>query len=266
MQGITSTPTPCVHISVAWFQKLHILTSNFVLSNSKWEHSPICQYCFKHTSQFSFLPLQFKGKERGRLAQLVEISQNKLSDKQRTLLRHHSPFADCEITLSLWPRCFNNVHNKTVIQSTPHISHWWISVLMHKLTWRRILDLFLSPWATSKEIQPSAIKKKDFMFQKQFTFSKGDHSWHTIAVKTHWVSGSLIPFLSLLWMRILRVIDHLIKSSPKESDPFSHAAQEFRRKPSPPPFFRRTTNTPAPSNIAKWLPFADKKAGNKMIK
>lgn len=30
----------------------------------------------------------------------------------------------------------------------------------------------MSPTATSKVIQPSAIKKKDFMFQKQFVFSK----------------------------------------------------------------------------------------------
>lgn len=71
-------------------------------------------------------------------------------------------------------------------------------------------------------------------------------------------------FLSLLWMWILRVIDHLIKFSPKESDPF-HTAQEFRRKTPPPPL-QAHTNTLAPSNITKWLPFADKKDGNKMIK
>lgn len=113
-----------------------------------------------------------------------------------------------------------------------------MSRLIQKVTWKRILDLLLSASATSKEIQPSAIKKKDFMFQKQFTFSKEDHSWHTIAVNLLSLQLPHSFFLSLLWMWILRVIDHLIKFRPKESDPF-HTAQEFRRK-TPPPLFSRT--------------------------
>ncbi len=80
MHNTTSTPIPFVNIRVVWSQKRYILTSNCVLHNSKWEHSSICQYCFKTTSPIPFLPLQFKGKERGRWVQLAEISQNKLSD------------------------------------------------------------------------------------------------------------------------------------------------------------------------------------------
>lgn len=80
MHNTTSTPLLFVNIRVVWSQKRYNLTSNCVLHNSKWEHSPICQYCFKPTSPIPFLPVQFKGKERGRWVQLVEISQNKLSD------------------------------------------------------------------------------------------------------------------------------------------------------------------------------------------
>lgn len=79
MHNTTSTRIPFISIRVVCSQKRYILTSTCVLHNSKWEHSAICQYCFKPTSPTLSLPLQFKGKERGRWAQLVEISQNKLS-------------------------------------------------------------------------------------------------------------------------------------------------------------------------------------------
>lgn len=75
--------TPIVFVNVrAVSRKWCILTCNYVLHDSKWAHSPICQYCFKPTSPIPVLPLHFKGKERGRWVQLVEISQNKLSNSK----------------------------------------------------------------------------------------------------------------------------------------------------------------------------------------
>lgn len=75
--------TPIVFVNIrAVSQKWYILTRNYVLHDSKWAHSPICQYCFEPTSPLPFLPLHFKGKERGRWVQLVEISQNKLSNSK----------------------------------------------------------------------------------------------------------------------------------------------------------------------------------------
>lgn len=74
MHNTTSIPTL---LWVVLSQNGYVLTSNYVLYNSKWECGPICQYCFQPTSPNPLLPLQFKGKERGRWAQLAEISQNK---------------------------------------------------------------------------------------------------------------------------------------------------------------------------------------------
>lgn len=80
MHNTTRTPILIVNIKAAGSQMWSILTSKYVLDNSKWEHKAMCQYSFQHTSAIPSLPLQFKGKERGRWAQLVEFSQNKLSN------------------------------------------------------------------------------------------------------------------------------------------------------------------------------------------
>lgn len=225
-----------VDIRLVWILKLHILTFNFVLCNSKWGHSPICQYCFKATSATPSVPLQFKGELRERWVQLAEISQNKLSYKYCTMLKHHSSFADRGMTLSCDPctpaRCIKTPGWRITFSLT----HRWskTETLLEKKK-KRLQEPILSASAHIKGKPSFNNQKEGFHLSKTIRgFQRGTTADIQLQ-KTYSVFGCLIPFLSLLWMWILRVIDHLIKFSPKESDPF-HTAQEFRRETPLPPF------------------------------
>lgn len=173
-----------VDIRLVWILKLHILTFNFVLCNSKWGHSPICQYCFKATSATPSVPLQFKGELRERWVQLAEISQNKLSYKYCTMLKHHSSFADRGMTLSCDPctpaRCIKTPGWRITFSLT----HRWskTETLLEKKKKKKTPRADSVGFCTHQrktELQQS--KRRISSFKNNSRFSKGDHSWHTIA-------------------------------------------------------------------------------------